>query len=338
VFLSEVKGSPLEPKSTKIESRALRLLLFAMGYAFIYFNICCKTPHTHGTAILSRVALDKVEFGMNGDDSDPEGRTITTRHDDSAMIWTYTPCSTMGIITPDKRRLQYNADFKQYILNLQLELGYNNVTAGGDMNVAPTNRHVDRREVPMIHLPSAKKWEQEDYADLLSTTGMRNAATGTMFEYVKTWSAVGPLSFAMSLDHLLRPDPQNIKAGAKAIRIESFEVLPCTFGSDHNAFLFKAAFGESAQVCALKPILDANGLCVYHVCEKHGKPTLVVSGCECGHTQASRSGVCEDAECVRTAIAEAVKRKSNPAARKNEYLITCDKILGSSNDLFDEDE
>ena len=224
---------------------------------------------------------------MNGDNSNAEGRTITTYHNEAAIVWTYTPCSTMGILTPDKCRLDYNARFKDYILGLQQKLGYNNVAAGGEMNVAPTSRHVDRREVPIIHLPSAKKWEQDDYADLLSTTGLRNTAEGTSFEYEKTWSATGPLTFAMSLDHLLRPDPANIKANEKAILIESFEILPCPFGSDHNGFLFNAVFGRSAQSCALKPILDTTGLCVFHLCAEHGKPTLVANGCECGHSRFS---------------------------------------------------
>ena len=148
----------------------------------------------------------------------------------------------MGVLAPDKRRVVYNNRYQEHISNLQLKLGYNNVATCGDMNVAPTNRHVDRQGIPIVHLPSAKPWEQKSYADLIATKGLRNAATDTEFEFTKTWSSAGPLKFSMVLDHLLHPNPAHIKTGDKAIRIECFEVLPSTFNSDHYGLLFSAAY------------------------------------------------------------------------------------------------
>ena len=84
----------------------------------------------------------------------------------------------------------------------------------------------------------------------------------------------------MVLDHLLHPNPAHIKTGDKAIRIECFEVLPSTFNSDHYGLLFSAAYGRSAQSCAVKPILEPSESCVYHICCQHGLPTLVNTGCE----------------------------------------------------------
>ena len=51
-------------------------------------------------------------------------------------------------------------------------------------------------------------------------------------------------------------------------------------------------------------------------------------------THPVRTNTCKDAECKRIAIAEAVKRKSNPAARKSEYLISCGKVFDYGQDLY----
>ena len=174
IFASEIRGSPLEEKSTKIAARTLRLMMFAMGYKHIAWNWCVDSPHTLGTAIFSKIPWSKIEFGTTNGSLDKQGRTITVYIAGIAAVCTYSPCSSMGTEDPAKERRRYDYDvaYRKHFQKVQTEVGSNAVLGCGDYNVAPTERHIDRKGVDWRNIPSTKGYEHSAYNTFTSAAAM----------------------------------------------------------------------------------------------------------------------------------------------------------------------
>ena len=119
IHITEVKGTP----GNDMAASELRQVLFALGYIHIVWNWCTKTPFNHGSAVFSKVPIDKVEFGIEGTGEDNEDRTITTHFPGSAQVWTYTPCSSMYVTDVEERRRGYNTAFKRHVQRTQRDRG-----------------------------------------------------------------------------------------------------------------------------------------------------------------------------------------------------------------------
>ena len=74
--------TPREPgfrkPGTWVFAHAGRQVLFALGYIHSVWSWCTKTPFNHGSAVFSKVPIDKVEFGIEGTGEDNEGRSRRT--------------------------------------------------------------------------------------------------------------------------------------------------------------------------------------------------------------------------------------------------------------------
>ena len=324
IFGSEIRGSPYEEKSTKIAARTLRLMLFAMGYTHVAWNWCVDNPHTHGTAIFSKIPWTKMDFGTADGLVDPQGRTITVHAAGIAAVCTYTPCSSMGAedAAKDNRRYEYDIAYRNHFCNVQKEVGSRSVLGCGDYNVAPTERHVDRRTLDWKNLPSTKSWERIAHRTLLQATNLKNAAEGTSYEFDPTWSKEGPYGFCMTLDHVLVPFDDTL------IHVKSFMVIQDKCGSDHNGvYATVAARDQQVAIAALNQpkMVEREHSCLLHKCLAHGKQTAVIICNLCHlHGCSSCSNLCSDAECLAKAAQAHVHLLRKPrSAALNECFGKC---------------
>jgi len=235
LHISEVKGEP----GQNMEAGELRQALGALGSIHMAWNWCVKTPSIHGSAIFSKITMTKVTYGTEGNNHDPEGRTITTYFGDIAQVWTYTPCSSMYVHVEEPRRCNYNTQFREHVLHVQAIMGHSNVLVAGDMNVAP--KHSDVILSPQLAhagVPSTKSYERLAMARLQSECGLINAAEMWTAKPRLTWRKPGREDFAMRLDHLLIPRREMVPRGQRpppTRRLTAFSVAADSHGSDHRA-------------------------------------------------------------------------------------------------------
>jgi exonuclease III len=236
-------------KPDSLEAWELRRGLELLGFHHAVWNWCTDTPGTHGSAIISRIPIKRVTFGLENGASDPEGRTITTEFKDRSIIWTYTPCSAMYKSGTDERRHNYDTAFNEHY-RAQKQKTQKPVFAAGDFNLAP--RPCDSTIAPgdMAYIPSNKPFERENYFKLLLQNKLINVAE----EFAKdkkdsqgprrTWSKGKPgtkLYMAMRIDHVLCPTERFKRSTDATINypaITDFSTSRKTYGSDHNANRF----------------------------------------------------------------------------------------------------
>ena len=237
IHITEVKGAP----GNDMAASELRQVLFALGYIHIVWNWCTKTPFNHGSAVFSKVPIDKVEFGIEGTGEDNEGRTITTHFPGSAQVWTYTPCSSMYVADVEERRQGYNTGFKRHVRRTQRDRGEGRVLVAGDMNVAPraTDARVPRH-LEGLAIPSTKAYEREDWRTLCEEANLADAADTWEATPSMTWQKPGKSGFTMRIDHVLVPRPRAQQLGETIDdpALTSFSVGPITYNSDHRPLRF----------------------------------------------------------------------------------------------------
>ena len=237
-----------EMRLDELQIWELRRSLEALGFRHAIWNWCTTNPGAHGTALLSKIPIKNVTYGLTDGTTDPEGRTITTEFHDHSTIWTYTPCSPMHEAGIDKRRNDYDLEFSAHYKKQQADTGMP-VFSAGDFNVAPLHGDstVPREKHKVI--PSNKPFEKENYHRLLVDHSLVNVAdefhkTSTNdTKPPRTWTKGkpgSPIYMAMRLDHVLGPrehvskDPNNTNYPL----LTHFETTRTTYGSDHNANIF----------------------------------------------------------------------------------------------------
>ena len=233
--ISEIKGSV-----HRCNSKQLRAALAALGFVHVEWNWCVDTPTNHGSAVFSRVPIQRVSLGTSVDGlHDPEGRTITTHFGGFAVIWSYTPCSSMHIAEPEQRRTEYDTAFRTHVKRVQSDVGRANVFVCGDLNVAP---HDEDTSIPRSEhhgFPSVKGYEKQAYFQLLEECSLVNAAEVLPGPRSMTWAKRGYSRLeTMRLDHLLAPASSIDATQAHAPCLRVLEVPSNYFGSDHKPLVF----------------------------------------------------------------------------------------------------
>ena len=243
IHITELRRAML---MTDLENWELRQALEVLGFRHAIWNWCKETPGLHGSAILSRIAIDKVAFGLSDGHSDPEGRTITTEFKDHSTIWTYTPCSKMNEPGRDDRRHTYDEAFNEKYKS-QAKVTGGPVFAAGDFNLAPhaSDSTVPEEEAHLI--PSNKPFERENYYKLLVDNNLANVAEvmlaneGSKSPPQRTWKKGipgRPSYMAMRIDHVLAPRDRIGTTPKIYPSITAFHTTRETYGSDHNANCF----------------------------------------------------------------------------------------------------
>ena len=100
------------------------------GY-YAYWNYAEKKGYS-GTAIFTKQEPISVNYGIQIEEHDKEGRVITLEFDNYYMVTVYTPNSQNGLARLEYR-MKWEDDFRNYLLNLKKNKP---VIVTGDMNVA----------------------------------------------------------------------------------------------------------------------------------------------------------------------------------------------------------
>lgn len=96
-----------------------------------FYNYAVKKGYS-GTAILSKQTPLSVNYGINLEDHDQEGRVITCEYEDFFLVTVYTPNSKRGLERLDYRMIWEDA-FQAYVTKLD---EIKPVIVCGDLNVA----------------------------------------------------------------------------------------------------------------------------------------------------------------------------------------------------------
>ena len=101
-------------------------------YKYKYWNSAQKRGYS-GTAIFSKIKPIEVEYGLNIEKHDNEGRVITLYFNNYNLVTVYTPNSKRDLSRLNYRQKEWDIDFSKFIKNLEND---NPVVFCGDLNVA----------------------------------------------------------------------------------------------------------------------------------------------------------------------------------------------------------
>ena len=153
---------------TKIDDDLIEKLNLKDLYNKIYksFWYCSEEKKGYsGTAILTKFEPISVNYGINKDKHDKEGRVITIEYDKFYLISCYTPNAGEGLKRLDYRIEEWDKDFFKYINSLKEK---KDIILAGDLNVAKED--IDIYE-PKGHNKSAgfTKEEKESFNNFLES-------------------------------------------------------------------------------------------------------------------------------------------------------------------------
>lgn len=118
-------------QETKSQDEEVQKLLGTFDQHYIYCNSAEQKGYA-GTAVLSKVQPNHVQYGIDDELHDHEGRTITLEFDDYYFLNVYVPNSGNGLKRLDYRE-QWDEAFREYIKKLDT---HKPVIVTGDFNVA----------------------------------------------------------------------------------------------------------------------------------------------------------------------------------------------------------
>ena len=101
-------------------------------YKYKYWNSAQKKGYS-GTAIFSKIKPIEVEYDLNIDKHDNEGRVITLYFNNYNLVTVYTPNSKRDLSRLDYRQQEWDVDFLKFLKKLEND---NPVIFCGDLNVA----------------------------------------------------------------------------------------------------------------------------------------------------------------------------------------------------------
>ena len=151
---------------TKIDNELVEKLNLTNLYNKTYksFWYCSEEKKGYsGTAILTKYEPISVNYGINIDKHDTEGRVITIEYDKFYLISCYTPNAGEGLKRLDYRIEEWDKDFFDYINSLKDK---KDIILAGDLNVAKED--IDIYE-PKGHnkTPGFTKEEKESFDNFL---------------------------------------------------------------------------------------------------------------------------------------------------------------------------
>ena len=101
-------------------------------YKYKYWNSAQKKGYS-GTAIFSKIKPIEIEYGLNIDKHDSEGRVITLYFSNYNLVTVYTPNSKRDLSRLDYRQKEWDTDFLKFLKTIEND---NPVIFCGDLNVA----------------------------------------------------------------------------------------------------------------------------------------------------------------------------------------------------------
>ncbi len=128
-FFNEANSDFFCLQETKLQAGQLELDL--PGYEQ-YWNYAVTRKGYSGTAVFTKHSPLTVAYGINCEEHDQEGRTITLEYNDFYLVTVYTPNSQRGLARLEYR-MQWEDDFRAYLLALNQQKP---VIVCGDLNVA----------------------------------------------------------------------------------------------------------------------------------------------------------------------------------------------------------
>ncbi len=183
-------------------------------------------PGYSGTAILSRQKPLSVDFGLDIEQHDQEGRVITAEFDDFFLVTVYTPNSGSELKRLDYRE-QWDRDFQKHVEQLEIKKP---VIICGDLNVCHQPIDIARPDANYNKSAGYTQIEIDGISNLLKA-GYIDSFRHLYPDTVKYswWSMRGGArarNVGWRLDYFLVSEKL-------ASRIKSAEILNDVFGSDH---------------------------------------------------------------------------------------------------------
>ena len=156
-------------QETKASEEQTKEALAELTNYHIYANESVKKGYS-GTAILSKTEPISVQYDMNIEEHDQEGRVICAEYADFYLVTVYTPNSGSELLRLDYRQ-QWDADFLSYLKGLEAKKP---VIVCGDLNVA--HKDIDLARPKPNYNKSAGYMQQEiDGLDAYVASGLKDS-------------------------------------------------------------------------------------------------------------------------------------------------------------------
>ena len=127
-FFEKVDADIFCLQETKLQEGQIDLDLD--GY-YQYWNYAEKKGYS-GTAVFTKIEPISVQYGLDIEEHDKEGRVITLEYEDFYLVNVYTPNSQRDLARLDYR-MKWEEDFKDYLKSLEVKKP---IILCGDLNVA----------------------------------------------------------------------------------------------------------------------------------------------------------------------------------------------------------
>jgi exodeoxyribonuclease III len=152
-------------QETKASVEEVKSLMVLLPEYKAYVNSSKARKGYSGTAILSKIEPICVDFDMNIEEHDQEGRVITAEFESYYLVTVYVPNSGDGLKRLDYRE-RWNADFISYITRLNSKKP---VIVAGDLNVAHQEIDIARAKENYNKSAGYTQREIDGFTTLLNT-------------------------------------------------------------------------------------------------------------------------------------------------------------------------
>ena len=156
-WLKETDADIICLQEIKANSEQIDVAVFSsLGYNCFWYS--AQKPGYSGTAILSRIKPDHVEYGSGMEAYDYEGRIIRADYGDVSVMSVYMPSGSSSEIRQDFK-MRFLFDFQNYINELKKERP--KLIISGDYNICHTEIDIhnpNRNQKTSGFLPEEREW------------------------------------------------------------------------------------------------------------------------------------------------------------------------------------